>query len=115
MSSCSRETKFSLGCMNPTSRHKGYSHDTAETTRPHRARTDLEKLERHPGSVVLIAIQIPEVCNFTRTTWAWLSREERKALRCALESARKKREKSRDVDRSDLAAVSEPNDSEQSL
>jgi hypothetical protein len=54
-----------------------------------------------------VAIEIPEVCNFTRTAWAWISREERKALRRALEAARKKREKSHDVDRSDLAAVSE--------
>lgn len=75
----------------------------------------LEQLQRHPGSVVLIAVEVPEVCNFARTTWAWISREERKALRRALESARKKREKSHDVDRSDLAAVSETNDSEQSL
>jgi hypothetical protein len=71
----------------------------------------LEKLDRHPGSLVLVAIEIPEVCNFTRTTWAWLSREERKALRRALEGARKKREKSCDVDLSELAAVSEGKDS----
>jgi hypothetical protein len=75
----------------------------------------LEKLDRHPGSVVLIAVELPEVCNFTRCTWAWLSREERKALRRALEAARKKREKSHDVDRSDLAAVSEGKDSGPSL
>jgi uncharacterized membrane protein len=67
----------------------------------------LEQLQRHPGSVILVAIEQPEVCNFTRTTWAWLSREERNALRRALEAARKKREKSHDVDRSDVAAVSE--------
>jgi hypothetical protein len=67
----------------------------------------LNQLERHPGSVVLVAVEIPEVSNFTRTTWVWLSREERKALRRALEQCRGKREKSRDVDRSDPAAVSE--------
>jgi hypothetical protein len=67
----------------------------------------LEQLQRHPGSVILVAIEIPEVCNFTRTTWAWLSREERKTLRRALEQCRRKREKPGDVDRSDLAAVSE--------
>jgi uncharacterized membrane protein len=67
----------------------------------------LDQLARHPGSVILVAIEQPEVCNFTRTTSAWLSREERNALRRALEAARKKREKSHDVDRSDLAAVSE--------
>lgn len=70
----------------------------------------LQQLYRHPGSVILIAIEQPEVCNFTRTTFAWLSREERKALRTALERARKKREKSHDVDHSDLAAGSDGKD-----
>jgi hypothetical protein len=51
----------------------------------------LEKLEGHPGSVVLVAIEQPEVCNFTRVTWSWLSREERKALKAGLERARQKR------------------------
>jgi hypothetical protein len=69
----------------------------------------LDQLARHPGSVILVAIEQPEVCNFTRCTWAWLSREERKALRRALEQCRRKREKSHDVDRGDLAAASEPN------
>jgi hypothetical protein len=67
----------------------------------------LDQLARHLGSVILVAIEQPEECNFTRTTWAWLSREERIALRRALEIAKRKREKSHDVDRSDLAAVSE--------
>ena len=44
----------------------------------------LDKLEGHRGSVVLIAIEQLEACNFTRTTWAWLSREERKALHRAI-------------------------------
>jgi hypothetical protein len=66
-----------------------------------------QKLEAHPGSVILVAIEQPEVCNFTRTTWAWLNREERIAVRRALEQCRRKREESHDVDRSDLAAVSE--------
>ena len=51
----------------------------------------LAKLEANSGSVVIIAIEQPEVCKFTRTTWAWLSREERKALRSALAQARKRR------------------------
>ena len=36
----------------------------------------IEKLEGHPGSVVLIAVEIPEVCNFARCTAAWLSRRK---------------------------------------
>jgi hypothetical protein len=55
----------------------------------------LEQLERHPGSVILVAIEQPEVCNFTRCTWAWISREERIALKLALERARRKREKAK--------------------
>ena len=39
----------------------------------------LGQLERHSGSVILVTIEQPEVCNFTRCTWAWLSREEHKA------------------------------------
>jgi DNA excision repair protein ERCC-4 len=53
----------------------------------------LEKLEAHPGSLVLVAIEQPEVCNFCRVTWSWLSREERKALRRALEVCRRKRQR----------------------
>ena len=52
----------------------------------------LDQLERHPGSVILVAIEQPEVCNATRTTWAWLSREERRTLKAALEKARRKRQ-----------------------
>jgi hypothetical protein len=64
-----------------------------------------------PGSVVLIAVEQPEVCNFARCTAAWLSREERKTLKDALERFRRNRQKSRQVARSDLASVSETNDS----
>jgi hypothetical protein len=53
----------------------------------------LEKLEAHPGSLVLVAIEQPEVCNFCRVTWSWLLREERKALKAGLERARQKRRK----------------------
>ena len=51
----------------------------------------IEKLEAAPGSVVLIAVEQPEVCNFARCTCAWLSREERQAIRRALEVCRRKR------------------------
>ena len=53
----------------------------------------LQKLEAHPGSIILVAIEQPEICNFARTTVAWLSREERIAVRRALEIAKRKREK----------------------
>ena len=46
----------------------------------------IEKPEGHPGSVVLIAVEQPETCNFAACTAAWLSREERKVLRRALEA-----------------------------
>jgi hypothetical protein len=46
---------------------------------------ELEKLEIYPNSIVLIAI---EDC---RVTWGWFSAAERKALRAALERARKRR------------------------
>jgi hypothetical protein len=55
----------------------------------------LEKLEVNPGSIILIAVEQPEVCNFARVTWSWLSREERKALKAGLERARQKRQKRR--------------------
>ena len=52
----------------------------------------LEKLQACPGSVILVAIDQPEACcNFARCTWAWLSKEERKALKSALERCRLKR------------------------
>ena len=47
--------------------------------------TELETLEIYPNSIVLIAI---EDC---RVTWGWFSAAERKALRAALERARKRR------------------------
>ena len=54
----------------------------------------LEKLEAAPGSIVLVAIEVPEVCNYARATCAWLSKQEREAIRRALEVCRKKRENS---------------------
>ena len=48
----------------------------------------LKRLEAHPGSVVLIAVEQPELQLRSRR----VSREERKALKAALEKARKKRE-----------------------
>jgi hypothetical protein len=53
----------------------------------------LDKLEGHPRSVVLLAIEQPEVCNFCRVTWGWFSAAERKALRRALAGCRTKRQK----------------------
>jgi hypothetical protein len=47
---------------------------------------ELEKLEAHPGSIVLLAIEPAEAhSNFCRVTVAWLSADERKALRRVLE------------------------------
>jgi hypothetical protein len=49
----------------------------------------LEKLQRHPGSLVPIAIEMAEpVCNYCRTSVAWISQEERKVLKAGLERAR---------------------------
>ena len=62
---------------------------------PHELAPWIEKLEAHPGSVVLIAIEQPETCNFARCTAAWLSREERKAIRAALERCRRQREQTK--------------------
>jgi hypothetical protein len=53
----------------------------------------LPKLEAAPGSIVLVAIEVPEVCNFARATCVWLSREERKTLKAALERFRRNRKK----------------------
>ena len=62
----------------------------------------LDRLEANPGSVILLAIEMAEPrCNFTRCTCAWLSKAERKALRLALERARKTRARLLE-DRSDL-------------
>lgn len=63
----------------------------------------LDRLERNPGSIILLAIEVPEVCNFARVTVGWFDAEERKALRAALERARKKRAQSHDVGAGDLA------------
>ena len=62
---------------------------TAEDFQP-----QLDRLEANPGSVILVAIEQPEVCNFAHCTVAWLSREERKTLKIALENARQKRAQS---------------------
>ena len=53
----------------------------------------IEKLEGNPGSVVLIAVEQPKVCNFARCTAVWLSREEGKTLKAAPEKARSRRTK----------------------
>ena len=79
---------------------------------PHELAPWIEKLEAHPGSVVLIAVEQPEICNLARCTAAWLSREERTELRRALEVCRKQREKSHDAGRGDLGSVSASKDSE---
>jgi uncharacterized membrane protein len=70
------------------------------------------KLEAAPGSVVLIAVEQPELCNFARCTAAWLSQEDRQALKTALEKARKKRALLRQDACRDLGNASETNDSE---
>ena len=49
----------------------------------------LDRLEANPDSVILLAIEQPEVCNFGGVTWAWLSKVERQTLKTALERARK--------------------------
>ena len=58
---------------------------TVEDLRP-----QLDRLEANPDSVILLPIEQPEVCNFGRVTWAWLSKAERQTLKAALERARKK-------------------------
>jgi hypothetical protein len=50
----------------------------------------LDKLEANPGSVILIALDQPEACNFARVTSAWFSPEERNALKAALARVRKR-------------------------
>ena len=70
----------------------------------------IEKLEAAPGSVVLIAVEQPEVCNYARCTAAWLSREERQTLKAALERARRKRALLRQEARGDAASASKGKD-----
>lgn len=66
----------------------------------------LEKLEAYPGSVILLAVEPAEArCNFCRVTWAWLSKDERRTLKIALERARKRRETSHYGHPGDSAAV----------
>jgi uncharacterized membrane protein len=71
----------------------------------------LQKLEAHPGSIVLVAFEVPGTCNYARCTAAWLSWEERKTLKAALERARRRRSLLRQEARGDLASASEINDS----
>ena len=41
---------------------------------PQELQPALEKLEAHPGSVILVAVESAEAhCNFCRITWAWLA------------------------------------------
>ena len=51
----------------------------------------LEKLEIYPSSIILIAIEASPSSADCRVTWGWFSAAERKALRAALERARKRR------------------------
>lgn len=44
---------------------------TVEDLRP-----QLDRLEANPGSVILLAIEQPEVCNFARCTGAWPGRAQ---------------------------------------
>ena len=77
---------------------------------PEELRPSLDRLEANAGSIVLIVIEVPEICNFTRTMITWLSKQEREALRRALLKARAKRQ-SHDVDRGDLSASKSTHDS----
>ena len=52
----------------------------------------LDKLNAHPGSIVLIAIETLETQNYPRIGVAWLSAAERKDLRAGLTKARKRRQ-----------------------
>ena len=58
----------------------------------------LRKPKARPGSVILLAIKQPEVCNFGTAP----CREERKTLKAALERARKKRAQSESRDGSGM-------------
>jgi hypothetical protein len=71
----------------------------------------LKKLEGNPGSIVLVASEQPGACNYATCTTAWLTKEERKTLKAALERFRKCRQKSHDVARSDIAATVASDDS----
>ncbi len=52
----------------------------------------LERLEETPGSVVLIALELPSTQNFCRIGVGFFNAEERKALRAALARCKKRRE-----------------------
>jgi hypothetical protein len=61
---------------------------TAEELAP-----QLERLERTPGSVLLIALELPTTQNFCRVGVGFFDAAERKALHVALTACRKRREK----------------------
>lgn len=53
----------------------------------------LDKLERNAGSMVLVVLEQPgeySRSNWCQTTWAWFSKEDRKALRNAVDKCRSK-------------------------
>jgi hypothetical protein len=52
-----------------------------------------DRLEANPGSVVLLAIEQPGICNFARVTEGWFSKEERKRVQ---DSSRTRTQKARD-------------------
>jgi hypothetical protein len=60
---------------------------TTEELKPH-----LDRLERTPGSVLLIALELPESQNFARVGIGFFDDAERKALHAALTRCRKRRE-----------------------
>jgi hypothetical protein len=69
-----------------------------------------------PGGVLLLAVTVEPIArNYPEVAFGVFDAAERHALRRALERCRRRREKSRDVGRSDLVAVSEGKDSGQSL
>lgn len=55
----------------------------------------LERLERTPGSVVLIALELPTSQNFCRVGVGFFDAAERNALHVALARCRKRREKNK--------------------
>jgi hypothetical protein len=76
----------------------------------------VQRLISRPGGVLLLAVTVEPIArNYPEVAFAVFNAAERQALRRALEQCRRRREKSRDVGRSDLAAVSEGKDNEHSL
>jgi hypothetical protein len=77
---------------------------------------DVDRLVSKPGGVLLISVTVqPECPNYPEVSFAVFDAEERKALRRAIEAARRKREKSHDVTRGDLADAGKGKDSGQDL